>query len=306
MNYQQPLLYEQGMAITINRPQDPVYYYFDYDERPFSANMEFQHFHEFYEIFILLEESAAHLIEGRFYDLKKYDLVLLKPSLLHKSKYRQGPPSKRLVINFTFPLSLFGLTRNLEGILSAFDEQLPVYRFPQEVQDQLFGYLNEIFTMASSKRPNFSVYVHAKFLEFLFTLNDKKKLNCYEGQQFSDSITQKVYAVTSHIHANYQQKLSLDQLSRQFYISPCYLSHQFKEVTGFTLVSYIQMTRVKNAQQLLLYTDLKIKEINQRCGFSSFSQFNRVFNTFCGCSPSQFRLKGPSQSIKLLNHAEVS
>ncbi|MGH0052127.1 MAG: helix-turn-helix domain-containing protein [Sphaerochaetaceae bacterium] len=299
MTYQQPLLYEQGMAITINHPQDPLYYYFDYDERQFSANMEFQHFHEFYEIFILLEESASHLIEGQFYDLKKYDMVLLRPSLLHKTKYLLGPPSKRLIINFSIPTDLYGMTRNLEGILAPFYEEIPIYRFPQDVQDQLFGNLNQIFSVFSSKRPNASIYIHAKFMEFLFTLNDQKKKNCYEGAQFSDSITQKIYSITSHIHANYREPFSLDGLSKRFFISPCYLSHQFKEVTGFTLIRYIQMTRVKNAQQLLLYTDLKIKEITERCGFSSFSQFNRVFNKFCGCSPSQFRIQDSHQTLHL-------
>ena len=297
MNF--PLLYEQGMAITVNHPQDPLFYFFDYDERPFSANMEFQHFHEFHEIFLPLEERAAHLIEGQFYDLKKYDIVLLRPSLLHKTKYPPGPPSKRLIINFSFPTDLYGLARNLEGILAPFHEQVPIFRFPQEIRDQLFEYLNDIFSIANSKRPNFSVFIHAKFLEFLFTLNDKKKSNCYEGEQFSDSITQKIYSITSYIHVNYSQEFSLNQLSRQFFISPCYLSHQFKEVIGFTLVSYIQMTRVKNAQQLLLYTDLKIKEITERCGFTSFSQFNRVFNKFCDCSPSQFRLQGAGRSQSL-------
>lgn len=304
MTYQQPLLYEQGMAITINHPQDPLYYYFDYDERPFSANMEFQHFHDFYEIFILLEDQASHLIEGQFYDLKKYDMVLLRPSLLHKTKYVMGPPSKRLIINFTIPNNLYGLGRNLEGVLSPFQEEVPIYRFPQVVQDQLFSSLNQIFSTASGKRPNSFLYIHAKFLEFLFTLNDQKRQNCYEGEQFSDSITQKVYSITSYIHANFREQFSLEALSRQFFISPCYLSHQFKEVTGFTLIRYIQMTRVKNAQQLLLYTDLKIKEITEHCGFSSFSQFNRVFNKFCGCSPSQFRLRGPQQTLHLLTEKE--
>ena len=269
------------MSITVNRPNDPLYYYFDWDERAFSANMEFQHFHEFYEIFILLEDSASHLIEGEYYDLQKYDMVLLKPSLLHKSRYNPGPPSKRLIINFSIPIELPGLRRNMEGILAPFRESIP--------NNELFSSLNEIFSIASPKQPNNGVFIHAKFLQFLFTLNAHKEENSYERQQVADSITQKIYSITAYIHTHYKEPLSLSQLAEQFFISSCYLSHVFKEITGFTLTNYIQMTRIKNAQQLLLYTDLRIKEVTERCGFTSFSQFNRVFNKFCGCPPSRYR-----------------
>ena len=44
-----------------------------------------------------------------------------------------------------------------------------------------------------------------------------------------------IYSVTSYIHAHYFEDLSLDTLAQKFYISSCYLSHQFKDVTGFTL-----------------------------------------------------------------------
>ncbi len=60
-------------------------------------------------------------------------------------------------------------------------------------------------------------------------------------------------------------------------------------MTGFTVVQYIQQTRVKNAQYLLLNTSLKITDIAEKIGFSSFSQFNRVFHRFCSMSPSDYK-----------------
>lgn len=60
-------------------------------------------------------------------------------------------------------------------------------------------------------------------------------------------------------------------------------------MTGFTVVQYIQQTRVKNAQYLLLNTSLKITDIAEKIGFSSFSQFNRVFHRFCSMSPSEYK-----------------
>lgn len=63
MYYNAPLLYEQAYSITINNADAPLYYFFDYDERSYNINMEFQHFHQFYEVHILLE--ARRLISSR-------------------------------------------------------------------------------------------------------------------------------------------------------------------------------------------------------------------------------------------------
>ena len=39
------ILYEKRHDIIINNMSDGIYYYFDYDERSFQVNMDFQHFH---------------------------------------------------------------------------------------------------------------------------------------------------------------------------------------------------------------------------------------------------------------------
>ena len=94
-------------------------------------------------------------------------------------------------------------------------------------------------------------------------------------------------------------ELSLTGLADRFYMSTYYLSHQFKEVTGFTLISYIQMTRIRNAQQMLIFSSKKITDIAEECGFTSFSQFNRMFNKFCGMSPREYKTKGNAAPISM-------
>lgn len=94
MYYNAPLLYEQAYSITINNAETPLYYFFDYDERSYNINMEFQHFHQFYEVHILLDGKASHIIEGDYYALQPYDIVFLRPALLHKTEYPVGAPAQ--------------------------------------------------------------------------------------------------------------------------------------------------------------------------------------------------------------------
>ena len=295
------LFCEKPRLIEINRPGDDLYYTFDYDTRSFNVNMEFQHFHEFYEIFILLDEEADHIIEGKIYNTQRFDIVALRPRILHKTHYPKGDPKKRLIVRFYFNERSPGLEIYLREILSIFNAPVPIYRFDENKRQVIFALINSIFTVSESKDPVRNLMVHNKFIELLYHIYTSQDNNAYEIESATNPIINKVYAITSFIHDNYNQQLSLDYIADKFFISSYYLSHQFKKITGFNLINYIQMTRIKKAQQLLLYTDLKITVIAEQCGFTSFSQFNRVFNKFCKCSPSQFRIEKNITNLNVLN-----
>lgn len=295
------LLYERGFSIIVNDVATPiensVFYYFDYDCRSHSVNMEFPHFHIFYEMMILLSPRAYHFVEGQRYDIVANDIVLLPPSVLHQSEYFPGPPSDRIIIGFMLPKQLGCLKSGYEEILSIFNSTKPIMRFHVEEQNQLFQKLNEI-TAISQNVHNTNVrnlMIHNKFTEFLFLLYSLKDHNHYTPN-IENGIREKIYTITNYIHTHYKEDLSLALLADTFYISSYYLSHQFKDITGYTVVQYIQLTRIKNAQYLLLNSDLKITQIAENTGFSSFSQFNRVFRKFCGMSPSDYKIKSQQAS----------
>jgi len=282
------LIYEKEHLVTIGDPNESIYYFFDYDERSYDINMEFQHFHNFYEMHILLDSHANHIIEGNLYRINMFDIVCLKPYLLHKSEYPQGPPKKRLIIQFHLPDYEDILHPELTEALSIFEAPLPIYRFDQKLQDNFISLLNEIFQASKSGSPINKLTIHSRFLALICMIYQYRSSNIYEPESLSATAA-KIYAITAYIHNHYSEELSLASLSKQFYLSNYYLSHLFKEITGFTLINYIQMTRIRNAQQLLLFTDKKITDIAEQCGFDSFSQFNRVFNKFCDTSPRDYK-----------------
>ncbi|MCL6602202.1 MAG: AraC family transcriptional regulator [Paenibacillus sp.] len=290
------LLYEQGYSVRINTPADSLFYYFDYDQRSHNINMEFQHFHDFYEIHILMDSRATHIIEGNMYALQQYDIVLLRPYRLHKTQYPVGPPHKRLIINFAMPKNIPGLEIAYNNMLLPFGEEVPIYRLTNELRRAVFEPLNHIFTLSHGISPLNPLLIHSLFQQFLCALSQQRDRNTYVKDEIGNAIMQKIYSITSYVHSHYNDELSLDFIAKEFYISPYYLSHQFKSITGFTLTEYIQMTRIRHAQQLLIYSRQKISLIAEQCGFNSFSQFNRVFNKLSSMSPSEFRKQQASSN----------
>lgn len=298
-----PLLYEEGFSIIINEVATPIenstFYYFDYDKRSHAINMDFPHFHSFYELMILLSPKAYHFVEGKRYDIIANDLVLLPPSVLHQSEYLPGPPSDRIIIGFMLPKQMNYGASGYKEILSVFNSSVPIFRFHKEEQNRLYQKLNEI-VMIAKDTPNVNIrnlLIHTKFTEFLFLLYEMQGLNHYVPN-VENGVKEKIYTITNYIHTHYTEDISLAALAETFYISPYYLSHQFKNVTGYTVVQYIQLTRIKNAQYLLLNSPMRITQVAESTGFSSFSQFNRVFRKFCGMSPLDYKLTSHHSSYR--------
>lgn len=293
MDHPLQLKYQRNYSIIINDSDISLYYFFDYGERSKQINMDFQHSHRFYEIMIPLSPDATHIIEGVPYALEEGDIVLLQPMILHRTEYPAGPPSKRLIMSFWYPKDFFGMTDYYQPLLSVFHTQIPIFRFPEEIRKQILGILDKIYTFSRNHdylaHPEQRLVIHSLFVQFLYAIGQNQDKNLYTNKPSGNSATQKIYSIAYYIHSHYDEDLSLDSLADHFFLSSCYLSHQFKKVTGFTLINYIQQVRINRARDLLLSTDRPISEIAQSCGFQSFSQFNRIFRQIYGQSPSAMR-----------------
>ncbi len=282
-------LYQDKYYVHVNEENDTIFYFFDYDVRSADINMQFQHFHTFFELCILLCPNAIHFIEGIPYEVQAFDIVGIFPNRLHKTQYPAGKPCKRLIIQFNIPTHVAGLSNEYEQLLSIFNRDVPIFRFDSELQKRLYGKLNDIYQLAPKKDPMRNLIIHQKFIEFLILLFLNQDSNIYSNETQMSDMDKKIYSVAGYIHAHYPEDLSLDLLAEKFCISASYLSHKFKQVTGFSVTDYIQMTRIRNVQALLINTHIPITEVSSPCGFNCFSQFNRVFRKHIGMSPSLYR-----------------
>ena len=87
----------------MNKETDSTYLFIDLGERSEKLNMDLQHFHSGYEIFVALDDNEAHIVEGRYLPMRKWDVIFLRPGLLHQSCYeRKNGMQKRIVMNFSF------------------------------------------------------------------------------------------------------------------------------------------------------------------------------------------------------------
>jgi AraC-like DNA-binding protein len=106
----------------------------------------------------------------------------------------------------------------------------------------------------------------------------------------SDPQYEKIQRILSFINDNLSKELSLEIISRQFYISISYLSALFRDMTGFSLNNYIITKRILLATELLKQ-NRSVTSVTELCGFNNYSHFIRTFKKFEGVSPKQYAMK---------------
>ena len=97
------------------------------------------------------------------------------------------------------------------------------------------------------------------------------------------------YRVKEYIDRHYMEPITLQSIGKALHYSPYYLSHIFKEMSGYSPVQYLLRRRIGEAQTLLINTDLPISKIAEQVGYETQSYFNLQFTKHVGMPPKRFR-----------------
>ena len=90
-------------------------------------------------------------------------------------------------------------------------------------------------------------------------------------------------------------ELSVETLGTLFGMSRVQLYRKIKNLTNYTPVEIIRITRLKTAQQLLLSSDLTVAEITYQVGFTSPSYFTKCYKEYFGENPNDTRSRNKIQ-----------
>lgn len=99
----------------------------------------------------------------------------------------------------------------------------------------------------------------------------------------------RVQASIKFIHKNFTSNISLRQLAAIEHISISRFRTIFKHCTGFSPKDYIIYLRINKACELIVQTDLSIKEIANMVGYRDQLYFSRIFKARTGITASSYK-----------------
>ncbi len=85
--------------------------------------------------------------------------------------------------------------------------------------------------------------------------------------------------------------LNMSELAKDLGTCKSMLNQQFRSDTGYSPLQYQIQIKMNEAQRLLNYTNLRIKEIAYRVGYKNQLYFSNAFRKYYGISPRKFREK---------------
>ena len=233
-----------------------------------------------YLFFIVLDGSGVIGYNGMEYHLHKGNCVFIDC----KKSYFQGADTNNL---WRIKWAHF-YGSNMNGIYDKYLQRGGLPCFSSRYLEKYECLLDELFMIAASDLHIRDMKLYEKLTSLLTLLMEESwdQINTLQNKRHTK---RQMQPIKDFIDQHYHEKITLEELSAQFYINKFYLTRVFKEQYGISINNYIQELRITRAKQLLRFTELSIEEVGRACGIVDGNYFSRVFKKVEDVSPGEFR-----------------
>lgn len=250
-------------------------------------------------IFILMLEGTLSIHANEHdYVLGSGEFLFLLPGMLH---YGTVPSDGRISYywtHFTFSQDSFSMTSTDSASLSTqlscmSTDSSQFYLLPECGKLSDNGRTNLLFVqlLDIAKRSSFRANFQCSYAlsTMLLELSGEIRLKNSILEQ-SGPIQPRMADLMEWLKLNYDSPLSVADIAKRFGYHPAYLTALFKKTTGYTVVEYIHLQRIRAATNLLLTPPrLTISEISETVGFSDEKYFMKLFKRYEGMTPTAYR-----------------
>ena len=241
------------------------------------------HYHEFDKIVLFIGGKVTYIVEGREYVLKPGDILLVRHGDIHRPVIDPAEEYERIVIWIDN-----GFLRANHSLNECFDTAARrgsrLLRLPGDKQSRIFGVARAFIEESDNEFAN-GLMRDTLLFQLLILINRAVLCGSETADFVSDS---RIDAVIEYINGNLFSELSVEKIAGEFFISRYYLMHRFKELTGKTVLSYVQSKRLLHAASLLT-VGCSAKEACYKSGYKDYSVFLKAFKKEFDTTPTEYK-----------------
>src|SRR5690554_3675010 len=262
----------------------------DMARRTISFNTVSKHWHPFPELGLCISGEGWFHVMDRTYPVRPGDIFVVNQAQPHIANC---DPDKTCQYLFIFFRPSFLETTEPE-LLLPFNSQpfLVSNRIPGElpVAQELARLIQQMGEELEQRELGFRSQVRSKLLQscVLLARYYRSLLSAGEWNALVSSFN-RIFPALAFIHDHLRENIRLQDVADHVSLSPSRTYHLFKEIIGDGFKEYLIKMRVKEAQRLLIGSDLPITEVYLKSGFPNHASFYRSFHQLVNMTPGDYR-----------------
>lgn len=247
------------------------------------------HDHEFSQISVILSGKGKYLIDDKLYDVEAGDVLFFDPKVRHHNVVTNP---REPIVEFFAGFSDIHFTNMDENTID-FGTYPKIMHMTPKMNREVTKVCYEMIAEQESGQPGKEFMVKAYMIQLLVQLvrNLEKKEQYPQVQELeSYNRSYAVKRIINYLTENYDQRISLEQIAHNMYLSPVYISKIFKEETGESPINYLIKIRLERAKEFLqVNNNESIKWIAKQVGYDDVYHFSKLFKKYYGISPLYYK-----------------
>ncbi len=231
------------------------------------------HWHEFYEIELIISGSGSYIIDGVERNIERNMLFFMTPVNFHKVI---TDDSQVITLMFMGEVCDSDILFKLSSVFNSDSVMLS-----DEDAKYLSAVMHELNIVSSENEDEYCFHLLNSILGKICRLNNTHR----------HGYMSRVQKAMLYIQNNFRNDIGLSDIADAASITPSYMSSIFSKECGVNFKEYLSTIRYDYAKKLLEYSDMTVTDICFESGFCDYANFERHFKERYAMSPKQYRAR---------------
>lgn len=252
------------------------------------------HVHAYFEINYVVQGNVFYIFDGQLIHAGAGDLIAVNGDVPHAwipDKQTETAVAKVLVF---MPTILLDTTISRDETLHHFCRSFTWSHLTPDnpIVGKILKELSNIQTELDNKKAGYTDMILTHIIGAAVWL---MRQTAQEKQELVTKPQDSFYQIIEYIQKHITDRLSLTNVARIANMNPNYFCTYFKKKMGLSFGEYLRQLRLSKAVNYLLNSDRSIAEIINLSGFTSRTQFYRVFQNAYHMFPLEMRQQAQQQ-----------
>lgn len=248
------------------------------------------HWHDHLEWIAIVKGSFRVQVDTRFEDLHEGDVAFVNTRQIH-SAFPIGEDSELYAVVFNEALLRNSSLDNTETkyIMPLLNHEIGLpcfYRAEQTVTARIYANIESMTHHYREKSIGYELLVKASLFASLGHALQYTSIPKLDSKTNRHEST--IQPLLLHLSHRFHEPMTVELAAQICCVSPNYFCYLFKRATGKTLLEYINMLRIHEAEQLLRTRRYPVQQVALMVGYSNMTYFGRVFKKFKNQTPRDY------------------